>query len=216
MSKYNDDKPLVLFAEGGYWEAEASVTFGKIGGNTARKFAILPTPKYSREDVGLQSRRTVLTDLGGDLFIRKGVTGQANEQAVIDFFMYFNNPESMAISNREASQPRPFDYSIDDIKDTMSNYQISLYNMLHDDRTDVVLGASSNDFMVANADQINNYYWQFYSNYETTSDEKSYLVVQTMYERNVTAKSFFEGLERAYTKKIGTQSKWDEMLAKVG
>ena len=215
-SKVNLDKPIVMLAEGGYWETEASVTFNKMGGNTARKLAILPTPKYSREDVGVNSRRTVLSELGGEIFIRKGVTGQANEQAVIDFFLYCNNPESMAIQNREASQPRPFDYSIDGIKDTMSNYQISLYNMLHNDRTDVVLGADSNDFAVANSDKLNNYFWWLYSNYETNSDEKSYFPVQTMYSYGATAKSFFEGLERVYSKKAGSQSEWDVMLARIG
>ena len=122
----------------------------------------------------------------------------------------------MAIENREASQPRPFDYSIDSVKDTMSNYQISLYNMLHSDRTDVVFAGDSNDFTVANSDKINNYYWLLYSNYDVASNEKSYTPVQIMYERNVTAKGFFEGLERAYTKKIGTQSEWDVMLGRVG
>ena len=59
MSTYNDDKPIVMFAEGGYWETEAVDVFNKLpGGNTGRNFAILPTPKYSREDVGVNSRRT--------------------------------------------------------------------------------------------------------------------------------------------------------------
>ena len=215
VSSQNDTKPILMFAEGGYWETEAAATFNKMGGNTKRNFAILPTPKYSREDVGVDSRRTVWSEFGGEIFLRKGVEGQVNEQAVTDFFLYYNSEENMAIQNREASQPRPFEYSIDSIKDTMSNYQISLYNMLHNDRTDVVFAGDSNDFTIANKDQINNYYWLLYSSYDVNSDEAAYTPVQIMYERDATAKTFFEGLERVYTKKVGGQSKWDEMLGRV-
>lgn len=78
-SKYTTT-PILMLAEGGYWEAEATESFTKLenrnGGKHDRKFALLPTPKYSREQVG--ERSTLLTMTGGSVVVK--ISGNCCEQ----------------------------------------------------------------------------------------------------------------------------------------
>ena len=222
MSKF-DKQPIMLFAEGGYWEAEASAVFSglenKKSGKMDRNFAVLPVPRYNREDVGGDDyRRTVPVTLGGDMFIRKEVENQANYQAVIDFLMYFNTEAQMAVSNREASQPRPFEYSIEGVE--LSNYQKSLYNLMHDAKTDLVFKSANNDLVVAYPEQLNtSYYWGFYSRYKRgVSDDASYEATKIFYDYGVSVNDYFYGMYEYYTYKpnANTKSKWEQMLETVG
>lgn len=222
MSKF-DKQPIMLFAEGGYWEAEATAVFNglenKNSGKMDRNFAILPIPRYSREDVGgVDFSRTIpVLPMGGDVFIRKEVENQANYQAVVDFFMHFNSEAQMAITNREASQPRPFNYSIANVQ--LSNYQKSLYNLLHDEKTNLVFASAKNDLVVAYPEQLSPYYyWGFYSRYNPLKTDESFLTTKIFYDYGVSVEDYFYGMYNAYTAKANAnaKSKWEQMLETVG
>lgn len=214
-SKY-DTKPIVLFAEGGYWEAEATSIFkgleSRKGGKMDRKLALLPIPKYSREDVGTDARRTKGVSTGLDMFLHKSIETKASRQAVIDFFMFFNRSENMAAQNQASSQPRPYEYGIEGVKDQMSYYDKSVYNLLHSDKTDVVYMGDNNAFTIANADKLNDYYWIFYSRYKDGSDEAIYTPTRAFLDNpSLTAERYFEGMYTQYA-----SGEWARMLANVG
>ena len=222
MSKF-DKQPIMLFAEGGYWEAEANAVFNglenKNSGKMDRNFAILPVPRYSREDVGgADFRRTIpVLANSGDVFIRKEVASQANYQAVVDFFMHFFSEGQMAVTNREASQPLPYNYSTSNVQ--LSNYQKSLYDLTHDAKTDLVFTSAKNDLAVAYPEQLStSYYWGFYSRYNPGKTDESYLATKIFYDYKVSVKDYFYGMYNAYTEKpnANAKSKWEQMLETVG
>ena len=133
------------------------------------------------------------------------------------FLMFFNKAENMAIQNKEASLCRPFNYSIENVKNSFTHYQKDLYELLHSDNVDVCYRGDDSDFYVANADQLDAYKWNFFSRYKDDSDATSYLSVQTFYENTeLTAQRYFQGFYDAYTVKAGGKSLWDMMMEKVG
>ena len=225
-SKYTT-KPIMLFAEGSYWEAEATDKFesyeSRNGGKMDRKFAVLPTPKYSREDVGENSRTTVLVDSGLTMMLHKKLENATNKQAAIDFMMYFNMEDNMDMQHNAAASMRPFTYEIDDEVSANMSYLLKDYhNLMSSERTDLVFGTANNDFVRANSTQLNKTNWIFYSQYRERSDEKSYLSIKTFKDNSsaenlVTAEDYFEGFYRVYTYKTNANAKtlWDTMLDKI-
>ena len=224
-SKYS--KPIMLFAEGSYWEAEARDKFASYesrkGGRLDRKFAVLPIPKFSREDVGVDSRATVLAMDGMSVFVHKKAATASNKDAVADFFMYYNSSSNMDMQHIESSSIRPYSYVIDDtVKADMSYLQQDLYNYMNNDRTDVVFGCDNNDFYRANASQLNKEKWVFYSQFRKSGDEKSYISIKTFKDNNshenlVTAEDYFNGFYKIYTYRAGNaKTLWETMLAKIG
>ncbi len=225
-SKYSS-KPILMFADGSYWEAEASDKFSayesRNGGKLDRKIAVLPTPKYSRADVGEDSRTTVLADVGLDMYAHKHVETATNKQAVIDFLMYFNQAEQMDMQHAESASMRPYTYEIDSVVSAnMSHMLKDYYALMTSERTDVVSTTANNDFVRANTDALDRYYWIFYSQFREDGDEKSYLSVKTFKENTshevlVTAEDYFNGFYRYFTKRLKADSKtvWEDMLSKI-
>ncbi len=225
-SKFSQ-KPIMMFADGSYWEAEATDKFKSFesrgGGKLNRKLAVLPIPKYSRDDVGTTSRATVIANCAQSMFMHKHVENATNKQAAIDFVAYFNKEDNMDMQHLESASMRPYNYEIDDeVSANMSHLLKDYYNLFTSDRTDVVLTFDTNDFYRANIDQLDLYYWVFYSQYRTTSDIKSYLSVKTFKENNshenlVTAEDYFNGFYRYFTHRVttGASTVWETMLAKI-
>ena len=123
----------------------------------------------------------------------------------------------MAVTNREASQPRPFSYSIANVQ--LSNYQKSLYNLLHDKNTNLVLTTAKNDLVVAYPEQLSTYYyWGFYSRYDSAKTDESFLTTKVFYDYGVSVEDYFYGMYNAYTAKANAnaKSKWEQMLETVG
>ena len=223
-SKYTN-KPILMFAEGQYWEAEASSKFeayeSRKGGKLDRKFALLPIPKYSRSDVG--ENTTMLVFPGSQIFANKHVEGAANEQAVLDFLAFFNRSEHMDMQHNASSSIRPFEYEIDStVSANMSYYLKNFHATFNSDKTDVVLGVANTDFYRMNYDTLGQYYWVFYSRYKENSDVTNYTPLKLFkdnptFESNINAETFFEGLERQLTYKATSSSKsnWEEMLGRI-
>ncbi len=217
-SKYTQ-QPIMLFAEGSYWEAEASDKFASLesrkGGKLDRKFAVLPTPKYTRAEVGTDSRTTLLISAGLSMLLHKNVETQTNAQAVKDFFMFFNKAENMDMQHAESSSARPFSYEIDStVSATMSHYLKNYHALLNNERTDVVFTCANNSFYRANIDNLDRYYWLFFSNYKEGTDQTSYYTIKTFKENSnnenlVTAEDYFNGLYRQ------AQGSWADWKAKV-
>ena len=118
----------------------------------------------------------------------------------------------MAAQNQASSQPRPYEYSIDGVKDQMSYYDQSVYNLLHGEKTDVVYMGDNNAFTIANTDLLNDYYWIFYSRYKDGSDEATYTPTRIFLDNpSLTAERYFEGMYTQYA-----SGEWERMLANVG
>lgn len=219
-SKYTTE-PILMLAEGGYWESEASDAFAKLenrkGGKHDRKFALLPTPKYSRDQVG--ERSTLLTNTGGSVVVKKSVENAANKQAIIDFLLFFNSEEMMAFENTQCPLSRPFEYEIsEETRNSMTNYQKSVYDRTHHANVDVVFAGDRNEFTFANYDQLDYYYYVFYSRYKPNSDITSYLSVKTFKDYStVTPEAYFNGFYNYFTHKNTANSKsvWESMLNKI-
>ena len=223
-SKYTA-KPILMFAEGQYWEAEATSKFeayeSRKGGKLDRKFALLPIPKYSREDVG--ENTTMLVFPGSQMFANKHVKGATNEQAVLDFLAYFNRSENMDMQHNASSSIRPFEYEIDStVSANMSYYLKNFHATFNSEKTDVVLGVANTDFYRMNYDTLGQYYWCLYSRYKEDSDVTSYMPLKLFkdnptFESNINPETFFEGLERQLTYKATANSKsnWEKMLDRI-
>jgi ribosomal protein S20 len=211
MSKYTQN-PIMMFAEGQYWEAEATDKFTSLesrkGGKLDRKFAVLPTPKYTRAEVGENSRTTMLVTNGMTMFLHKNVETRANSQATKDFFMFFNKAENMDMQNAESASVRPYEYEIDStVAATMSHYLKNYHALVNNPRTDLVFASDNNALYRANVDNLDRYYWIFNSQYRDGSDESTYYTVKTFKENSnnenlVTVKDYFDGLYKLAVKKV--------------
>ena len=225
-SRYGKN-PIMLFAESSYWETEAADDFkkceGKGGGRLDSKLAILPTPKYSRDDVGPSSRGTIVANDALNMFIHTKVENASNKKAVEDFFMYFNQASNMDMQFVEASSLRPYTFEIDSEQSAKMSYlQKDYYNLMNNTRTDVVFACDNNNLYRANAADFSKDNWIFYSQYRSSGDEKAFVSIKTFKDNNshenlVTPENYFFGFERVYTYKAGANpSKWEQMLNRAG
>ncbi len=222
-------EPIMLFAEGSYWEAEAKATFDEMSGygkgKMDRKIAVFPVPKYSRDQIDPDNRTTVFAQVSTDIFINKAVETRSNKQAVIDFFMFYNMAQNMDMQQNEASSIRPYDYELDaTVQSEMSYLAKDYYRLMNDENTDVVFGHANNNFVRANIDNFDRYFWVFYSQFND-HDSASYACVDTFRNHNdpteainsyVTAESYFKGFEYLYTNRASGKSEWQLMLERAG
>lgn len=212
------ESPIMCFAHGSYWEAEATSIFknyeSQQSGKADRHFGVLPIPKYSREDVGKAT--TIVSDSSTAMFVKTGLSGGVLD-AVKDFFMFFNNESNMGLQTKYSASPRPFDYELDDdIKARMTDYELSLYNFYKaGERKNVVYTAARNDFFMANFDEMHKNEWVFASKYSVNSDTISDIAVTTFKDNpNLTLKEYFDGLFNRFTAK--DNAVWNNMLRKIG
>ncbi|MFQ7076641.1 MAG: hypothetical protein ACLRSW_01070 [Christensenellaceae bacterium] len=142
-------RTLVLGSEAAHIQNYESQKSGKAD----RHFGVLPIPKYSRSEVGKAT--TVVSDSSTAMFVKSGLTGGVLD-AVKDFVIYFNNQENMGLQNKYSASPRPFTYELsDELKATMTDYEISLYNFYKvGEKKNVVYTAARNDFFMANFDEM--------------------------------------------------------------
>lgn len=206
------NQPVAMFADGAYWESEATSYFNELAskksGKMDRKFGLLPTPKYARSEVGTK-KATLAMSMGGSMFIRKGVEA-SRKQAVEDFFLYFNSAEAMALQNKESAQPRPYEYDFSSVSSQASFYVNNVYDVFHNDKINYVFTSAKNDFAVANKENLNHYNYFLKGNYNSnlTSDSP----VQTFHDnKNVTVKQYFEGLSSYLT-----ASRWETYKRNAG
>lgn len=212
------ESPIMLFAHGSYWEAEATPVFknyeSQKSGKADRHFGVLPIPKYSRSEVGKAT--TVVSDSSTAMFVKSGLTGGVLD-AVKDFVIYFNNQENMGLQNKYSASPRPFTYELsDELKATMTDYEISLYDFYKEgEKKNVVYTAARNDFFMANFDEMHKRQWVFASKYKSNSSTVSEeSVVAFKNEPNVTLKQYFDGLYNRFT--ADDYAVWKTMLRKIG
>lgn len=212
------ESPIMLFAHGSYWEAEATPVFknyeSQKSGKADRHFGVLPIPKYSRSEVGKAT--TVVSDSSTAMFVKSGLTGGVLD-AVKDFVIYFNNQENMGLQNKYSASPRPFTYELsDELKATMTDYEISLYDFYKaGEKKNVVYTAARNDFFMANFDEMHKRQWVFASKYKSNSSTVSEeSVVAFKNEPNVTLKQYFDGLYNRFT--ADDYAAWKTMLRKIG
>lgn len=223
---YLSAKPSLLFAESSYWESEATDKFAQVEGRNAgkldRQIAVLPIPKYSREEVGTTSRNTIIAVNSMVSFMHSRVEGASNKKAADDFFMFFNQAENMDMQFNESSSLRPYSFTIDDIvKANMSYMQKDYHRLMNDSRTDVVFIHDNNNFYRLNQGQLDKDKWTFYSQY--LGDNKSYISIKTFKDNNgkngaplVTAEDYFEGFYKVYAEKKGNlPTLWEQMIAKL-
>lgn len=143
----------------------------------------------------------------------------ANKQAIIDFLLFFNSEEMMEFQNTHCPLARPFDYELsEETRNSMTTYQKSMYDRTHHANVDVVFAGDRNDFTFANFDQLDFYYYIFYSRYNKDSDLTSYLSVTTFKDYpSVTAEQYFNGFYNYLTHKntANSISVWEAMLNKI-
>ena len=226
LSKYTNNK-ILMFTDGGYWEAEAKSVFDQCesrnGGKMDRQFKLLPLPKATRAKVGTEdapARTTVGVTGELELFVKKDVEA-SKLQAIKDFITFFHTEENMALENVESGVPRPFNYTIgDNMKAQMSTYNFSLYNTLHGENVDVVFKGSTEPMYLANTTEFNHYNWPLKTLYKT--DKSDYRVLNFFYEQDrlqtdVDVKGYFNGIYNytQYSAKAGGTTNWQAMYNKI-
>lgn len=210
-------KPIMCFAHGAYWEAEATATFESYasqgGGKSDRKLAVLPTPKATRDLVGT-TKTTVVSDSSTALFVKKGLTG-ATLDAVKDFVMFFNTQPMMALQNRLSATPRPFNYDISTEEAKMTNYEKSVYNFFKQSASrDVVYTVARSDFYMANYEDLSKYEWILSSRYDTSTSNISDVSVKTFRDNpSLTLTQYFNGLYINFA--ADNAAKWQTMLSRI-
>lgn len=215
-SKYSGS-PIMCFAHGAYWEAEATATFeayaSQGGGKSDRKLAVLPTPKATRDLVG--TKTTVVSDSSTALFVKAGLSG-ATLAAVKDFVIFFNSQPMMALQNRLSASPRPYNYDISTEEAKMTVYEKSVYNFFkQSDSRDVVYTAARSDFYMANYEDLSKYNWILSSRYDTSTETVSTVSVKTFKDNpSVTLAQYFNGLYTNYA--ANGAAKWQTMLKRIG
>lgn len=209
-------QPIMCFAHGAYWEAEATATFeayaSQGGGKLDRKLAVLPTPKATRDLVG--TKTTVVSDSSTALFVKNGLSG-ATLEAVKDFVTFFNTQPMMALQNRLSASPRPFNYDISTEEDKMTNYEKSVYNFFKQSASrDVVYTAARSDFYMANYEDLSKWEWILSSRYDTSTSNVSDVSVKTFKDNpSLTLNQYFNGLYTNFA--ADGAARWQTMLNRI-
>ena len=212
------DSPIMLFAHGSYWEAEATPIFknyeSQNSGKSDRHFGVLPIPKVNRADVG-KTPATVISDSSTAMFVKAGIKGGTLD-AVKDFVMFYNRSENMGLQNKCSASPRPFSYTLsEEIENTMTDYEKSLYKFFEESSNrNVVFTAANNDFYMANFEELHKRQWIIASKCFDKSDSVSETAVTTFKDNpSLTLKQYFDGLYTRFTDK--DYSVWKTMVKKV-
>lgn len=202
-----------MILESTFWENEcsdmnyfniAAKQYGEKYSRKNRRFGFMPFPKATEEQVG---EVVTLTDyLNSGTFIRGNATGVEKELA-LDFVRFLYTDESLREFTLYTGCPKAMNYDIDDIKDEISPYSRSVFEMKQ--RADIVYPYSSNAIYAENPATFA--FTSFYSTvvHQGQGNTPYTMPSRAIYDYKVTAKQYFEGLSVSLSK-----SSWDSQYSK--
>lgn len=196
------EQTIGMIIEGTFWENEcadmnyfevAERTYGSKFSRENRRFAFMPYPKATEEELG----GVTLTDsLMSGAFIRGNVTGVEKDLA-LDFLQFLYTDESLREFTKYTGSPKAMNYDIDGVEG-LSYFTQSVFAMK--ERADIVYPYSSSALFSAYPSAF-----QPTSFYSTVVNQGQGNVPYTypsraIFDSHVTAKQYFEGLSVAQTK----------------
>lgn len=208
-----------MIIESNYWENEADdmgyfKTMAKQFGEdrasrNARRFGFMPFPKATEDKVG--EGVTLVDYLMSGAFIRGNVGQEKGKEyekdLALDFLKFLHTDESLVEFTLYTGCPRSFNYSIESIKDKVSPYTRSVFEMRA--RADIVYPFCGDDMYADNASNFifDNFYHTIVNKgqgnmpYQYPSD--------TIYKENVSGLEYFKGMSVQYSKEY-----WDNAYSK--
>lgn len=199
-----ETKPIAMLIEGIWWENEAQVTFDSmkdsLGDEYAkenRRFAIMPLPKASAEDVG---KNTLLDSLYSLCFMKSNIE-EWKKPLALDFIAFVNSDESLVEFTQVTNTPKDLNYEMtEDEMSSMTYFGRSVMKLKA--QSDIVYPYSSeaiyiNQSSAFNADKV----WDSVVNGVSYSGPASAFV-----EDGVSAKDYFNGMLSAQ------KDKWNQMI----
>lgn len=107
--------PIAMIVEGVWWESEATSTFdsmtdsmGEAYSKNGRKFAMMPLPKDSYENLGTN----VLVDHIYSLCFMKANIDENKKALAMDFIMFVNSDESLVEFTQITNTPKALEYTM--------------------------------------------------------------------------------------------------------
>lgn len=155
--------PIAMLVEGGWWENEAKPTFkemeryGEQYGYGKRNFKFMPLPKFIGTE-GVEDQiytgTTVYSDFGESTVCLNSAS--SNKDAAKLFLRYVHTDESLKAFTLNNGMSRPFNYSFTDEEfANLSKYAQSVWNVVHDENTEIVTPVKTNEVAIANAETVN-------------------------------------------------------------
>lgn len=191
------EQDIGMIIEGSFWENEcadmnyfnvAEKQYGEAFSRENRRFALMPYPKATEDEVG--DKVTLTDSLMSGAFIRGNVTGVEKDLA-LDFLQFLYTDESLREFTQYTSAPKALNYDITGVEG-LSYFAQSVFDMKN--RADIVYPYSSAPIY---ADQPSSF--EPTSFYQTTVHQGAGNVPYTypsraMYDDGVTALQYFNGL----------------------
>lgn len=143
---------IAMIIDGNWWENEADGVFSSMANSygsdwsrSDRKFAVMPTPKASVDQLG---KATIYDTNASACFINANTP--ASQMAVAKAFLaYCHTNEAMSLFNAVTSMPKPYKYTItDEDMEKISYYGLSSYEYWQN--ADVVYSRNDEDAFFLN------------------------------------------------------------------
>lgn len=199
-----ETEPIAMLIDGIWWENEAQVTFDSmkdsLGDEFAkenRKFAIMPLPKASAEDVG---KNTLLDSLYSLCFMKENIEDWKKPLA-LEFIAFVNSDESLVEFTQTTNTPKDLNYEMtEEEMSSMTYFGRSVMKLKA--QSDIVYPYSSeaiyiNQSSMFNADKV----WDSVVNGVSYSGPASAFV-----EDGVSVEDYFNGMTSTQ------KNKWNQMV----
>lgn len=207
-SRYRN-QPVAFIIEGGWWENESrdkafasmAQSYGEEWAYGKRKFAFLPTPKVDESAIG--GRRTILSASGGSVVCVNAKT--TKKELAEKFIAFAHSDESLRTFTTYTGVPRPYDYELSaGDENSMTYFSRDLWEVYHDENTDVVYNSISFNTM-KNTEKTYFNGWAFgASNVKGVDYEEPFLAFRNW--SDLTTSEYLAGMRRKY-------DNWNKALA---
>lgn len=163
-----ENKPIAMILEGGWWENEARDVFDAMGAKKTeyaygnRRLGFMPFPKFTEED-GLPAQEQ---RIGTTLYSTHGRTvvciNAATEKEVLakEFLKYTTSNEILSLFTMQTGVPRPYTYELTDEQlSGMTYFGRMLWEIVADENTEVAYDMQKQAMMYNNASYFGNWAW---------------------------------------------------------
>ena len=156
-----------------------------------RRFAFMPVPMANES---CSTKQTLISSNESFCFINAATTGGKLDVAK-EFLKFLHTEAELAHFTKTTSITRPYEYTVDAAsKAEMSYYGQSLMQMK--ETADIVYPYSDNLTYIQNSTQLRLEAWAFTSKYGASTVDNPFS--QFRLDENLSAKTYFEGLRKAY------------------
>lgn len=192
-SKYNSNtSPIAMLVEGTWWPHEASATFQQLESRypnaslADRRFAIMPYPKATADQVGEQN--TIVTSTAETLACINGKIDKEKIELATTFLQFCHTDESLKEFLQTTNISRAYDFELSEEEyNSLNTFSKSYYDIVNSSR------------LVANSGKSEFFYRNYSALGELVAFESSYGTNPvTAFKAKVSTKDVFNAIKTKY------------------